>query len=193
MASRRPPVPRSSRGGARPGAGARPVSGGGRPRTLPRSGHVSAEPTPTVERETQKRPPRLFTIRFAMLFVIAIFALVTLIPTVRAYLVQRAEISQLESEVAAAEQREQNLRAELARWEDPAYVAAQARDRLSFVMPGETAYKVIDPDFVVPVEPTLPEDSVGPGLPALEDLVDISSEQPWFSSVRDSIRIAGEN
>lgn len=199
MASRRPPVPRGSRGGpSRPNSGgARPGPGASRPPGNSSRGRASrssnSAEAPIIEREEQKRPPRLFTIRFVMLFVIAVFALVTLIPTVRAYLVQRSEIAQLEQEVEAAEQREKDLRAELARWEDPAYVAAQARERLAFVMPGETAYRVIDPDFVEPEDPELAEDSVEAGLPALEDLVDVSDDQPWFSSIRDSIRVAGEN
>jgi len=199
VASRRPPAPRGSRGAARPsGAGS---ARAGSPRGSSRASNGPRVSTsrsaraeePLIEREEQKRPPRLFTIRFAMLFVIAIFALVTLIPTVRAYLTQRSEIAQLEQQVADAEQREQNLRAELSRWEDPAYVAAQARERLAFVMPGETAYKVIDPDFVEEPEPLLPDDNVHAGLPALEDLVDVSNDQPWFSSIKDSIRVAGEN
>lgn len=177
MASRRPPAPRGSRGGARPRA----------------STGRSEQPSVQVERTEQQRPPRLFTIRFAILFVIAIFALVTLIPTVRAFLTQRSEIAQLEKDVADAEQREDSLRAELLRWEDPAFVAAQARERLAFVMPGETAYKVIDPDFVQEPEPVVPDEDVHAGVPNLEDLVDVATEQPWFSSIKDSIRVAGEN
>src|SRR5690625_6013579 len=99
----------------------------------------------------------------------------------------RAENTQLEQEDEAAEEREAHLRAELARWEDPAYVAAQARERLAFVMPGETAYKVIDPDFVEPEEPALSDAEVPAGLPALEDLVDVSTDQPWLRSVQDFI------
>jgi len=179
----------ASRAGTAPGNG--PSKSGGRSRS--RGARGASRTNLAVEREQQHRPPRLFTIRFAMLFVIAIFALVTLFPTVRAYLTQRAEIAELEQEVEAAEQREADLRAELSRWEDPAYVAAQARDRLAFVMPGETAYKVIDPSFVEPEEPALAEGEVDSGLPALEDLVDVSTDQPWYSSIKDSIRVAGEN
>jgi len=179
----------ASRAGTAPGNG--PSKSGGRSRS--RGARGASRTNLAVEREQQHRPPRLFTIRFAMLFVIAIFALVTLFPTVRAYLTQRAEIAELEQEVEAAEQREADLRAELSRWEDPAYVAAQARERLAFVMPGETAYKVIDPGFVEPEEPALGECEVDSGLPALVDLVDVSTDQPWYSSIQDSIRVAGEN
>src|SRR5690625_440751 len=190
VSSRRPPAPRGSRGGARPGNTGRPSGPGRSAKPAPNGKSGRA---PAVERQAKQRPPRLFTIRVAMLFVILIFALITLLPTVRAYLTQRAEIAQLEQEVAAAEDREADLRAELARWEDPAYVAAQARERLAFVLPGETAYKVIDPDFVKPEEPIEADAEVHSGLPTLEDLVDVSATQPWYASVKDSIRVAGEN
>src|SRR5690606_10167358 len=77
--------------------------------------------------------------------------------------------------------------AELDRWSDEAYVAARARERLSFVMPGETAYRVIDPETVT--EPPAVEDEgplAGPALPAGSAL------QPWYTTVWESVRIAGE-
>ncbi len=36
------------------------------------------------------------------------------------------------------------LNEDLARWEDPAYIEAEARDRLFFMYPGESTYLVID-------------------------------------------------
>jgi len=36
------------------------------------------------------------------------------------------------------------LTTQRARWNDPAYIRAQARDRLFYVMPGETSYLVIN-------------------------------------------------
>ncbi len=39
-----------------------------------------------------------------------------------------------------------DLTESLGKWRDPAYVEAQARARLHFVRPGETAYVVISPD-----------------------------------------------
>jgi cell division protein FtsB len=111
-----------------------------------------------------------------------------LFPTVRAYLGQRAELDALAADVAASEQRAENLRAELDRWDDPAYVAAQARQRLSYVMPGETSYRVIDPEIVqdeAPAEdPT--GDATGPRVPTGADVA------PWYTSVWESVRIAGE-
>ncbi len=82
----------------------------------------------------------------------AIFVLlgIMLVPTVRAWLSQRDDYAALQSQVAEQERTVQWLRAELEAWKDPAYVEAQARERLTFVYPGETAYQVIDLDRVTP-------------------------------------------
>ncbi|NLE72964.1 MAG: septum formation initiator family protein [Actinomycetales bacterium] len=109
-----------------------------------------------------------------------------LFPTVRAYLAQRAELAALAGQVAAAEQAERDLQRELDRWEDDAYVAAQARERLSYVLPGETAYRVIDPEVVVEEEPEDgPEPADGPTLP------DGGAVAPWYATVWDSLAAAG--
>ena len=110
-----------------------------------------------------------------------------LFPTVRAYLGQRAELDALAADVAASEQRAADLRAELDRWDDPAYVAAQARERLSYVMPGETSYRVIDPEIVQDEVSAVEGDSgAGPRVPTGADVA------PWYTSVWESVRIAGE-
>ena len=38
------------------------------------------------------------------------------------------------------------LEAEIARWDDPAYIEAQARDRLYYVFPGDRSYLVVGDD-----------------------------------------------
>lgn len=125
--------------------------------------------------------------RALALGVVLLVAFSVLLPTVRAYLGQRAELESLAAEVAAMEQNHEELQAELDRWSDEAYVAARARERLSFVMPGETAYRVIDPDVVA--EPPAVENEAGPlagpALPAGSAL------QPWYTTVWESVQIAG--
>lgn len=49
-----------------------------------------------------------------------------------------------EQEIRDRQSRVDELETELARWDDPAYVKAQARERLGWVMPGETGYRVVD-------------------------------------------------
>ena len=62
----------------------------------------------------------------------------------RQYLVQRAEINRLSRQVHEQQRRVVELQAERERWDDPAYIKAQARKRLHFCMPGETCYVTID-------------------------------------------------
>lgn len=73
-----------------------------------------------------------------------VVALAALVPTVNSYVAQRQQLAQLRAQVAQQEQDVEALRAQVARWDDPAYVAAQARERLLFAMPGETQYRLTD-------------------------------------------------
>lgn len=84
------------------------------------------------------------TKRLAVLAAILVVLALMLIPTLRGYLGQRAQIAALEEEVAQRSAAVDRLDGELARWEDPAYVEQQARARLKFVRPGETSYQVLD-------------------------------------------------
>ena len=96
-------------------------------------------------------------------------------PTQR-YFAQRAQINALVQQVNASEERVVKAKAELERWNDPAYVKAQARARLHFVMPGETQYIVIDPSSKTQNE------------------IKVSSDVPldvaWYQRVISSIQLA---
>lgn len=72
-------------------------------------------------------------------------------PSLSTYVQQRREISELRASVEEHRGAVEDVDAERARWKDPAYVRAQARDRLFYVMPGETQLNVID-DIMMPVE-----------------------------------------
>lgn len=134
------------------------------------------------------RLARLLSVRALVLSVVLLVAFTVLFPTVRAYLGQRAELDALAAEVAEAAQTEEDLAAELDRWDDDAYVAAQARERLRYVLPGETAYRVIDADSVVeePVADGAADGPVaGPAVPAG------GAGTPWYATVWDSLEVAG--
>ena len=66
--------------------------------------------------------------------------------SLRIYFSQAHEISATKAEIAERQQRIRDLQGELARWDDEAYVRTQARDRLGWVVPGETGYAVIGAD-----------------------------------------------
>jgi cell division protein FtsB len=129
----------------------------------------------------------MFTVRAMVLFVVLLLAFVLLFPTVRAYLAQQAENRALAQEVADARERTEDLGAELERWDDEAYVVAQARERLAFVRPGETAYRVVDPEVVPdPTEPVVPAAGSGPAL------APDGTTTPWYTTIWESARVAGE-
>jgi cell division protein FtsB len=133
---------------------------------------------------------QLLSVRTLVLGVVVLSAFTLLFPTVRACLGQRAELDALAAHVTQAEQEEDDLRSELDRWHNPAYVAAQARERLSYVMPGETAYRVVDPEVVVEdpvVEGAPAEPTDGPTLPT------DSEAAPWYTTVWESVSVAGES
>lgn len=129
------------------------------------------------------RVPRLFTIRAMVFSCVLLLAFVLVYPTLHAYLEQRVEVDQLRAEVEAARERNDNLEADLGRWDDPAYVTAQARERLSFVLPGEKAFRVVDPETV----PDTPPAADGPA-----SVLDAGSTLPWYATVWESLEVAGE-
>ena len=82
--------------------------------------------------------------RRAAILASAVCAVVLLLAyPLREYAAQRAEINSLREQSAAASRQVAELTEQQRRWQDPAYVRAQARERLHYVMPGETPYVVI--------------------------------------------------
>jgi hypothetical protein len=112
-------------------------------------------------------------------------AFVLVFPTLRQYLDQQVQLQQLRAEVAQAEARGEDLQAELDRWSDPAYVEAQARSRLAFVMPGERALRVADPE-IVPPDAATEDEAAGPVGGETDD-----PTRPWYARVWDSVQVAG--
>jgi len=74
-----------------------------------------------------------------VLFVVAI----TLAPPLQRYFAQRAQINALRVQLHDSQATLEAATNDLARWNDPAYVASQARSRLHYVFPGEHQYIVI--------------------------------------------------
>ncbi|MGH3675246.1 MAG: FtsB family cell division protein [Mycobacterium sp.] len=113
--------------------------------------------------------------RAAILAAVVCVLTLTIAGPVRTYFAQRTEMKQL----AATEAR---LRAEIAELEqqkvklaDPVYIAAQARERLGFVMPGEIPYQV-----------QLPPTGAVPGGPGDEAFAARAGE-PWYTSLWHTI------
>src|SRR3954453_10167501 len=75
---------------------------------------------------------------------LVILSIVVLAPSLRMLVEQRQQIAELQSSLDQQKQTVADLKEQRARWDDPAYIKAQARDRLFYVMPGEYPYLIID-------------------------------------------------
>ncbi|WP_461008664.1 FtsB family cell division protein [Streptomyces capparidis] len=111
-----------------------------------------------VYRASGRRPAPQRRSRFTGRAAVLAFVLCTLVvalayPT-RQYIAQRAEIAEQRDETRRARERVEQLRREKARWQDPAYVRAQAREHLHYVMPGETGFTLVTPGGSGDAEPS---------------------------------------
>jgi hypothetical protein len=101
----------------------------------------------------------------------------------RAYLQQRSHINALKSQITQHNANIDALETEKKRWNDPAYVQEQARQRLGYVMPGEKTYLVLD-QHGKPVEAPASLDN-----PAT---VTAASRPAWWSNAWGSVELAGD-
>ncbi|OAH14163.1 FtsB family cell division protein [Streptomyces jeddahensis] len=117
----------------------------------------------------QARRSRL-TGRAALLALVLCSLIVALAYPIRQYVAQRAEIEDLERQRKQARERVEELRDLKARWKDDAYAEQRIRERLHYVMPGETGYIVIDPH---PVKQTRTHER--------------AADRPWYANVWDGV------
>jgi cell division protein FtsB len=124
-----------------------------------------------AERESEQRFGSAAR-RAAILAAVVCVLTLTIAGPVRTYFGQRTEMRQLK-------ETEEQLRAQIAELEqqkvklaDPVYIAAQARERLGFVMPGD-----------IPFEVQLPPGAVAPGGPGAVETQTAPSGQPWYTSL----------
>jgi cell division protein FtsB len=131
--------------------------------------------------------PEVLTVRLLVLSVVVLLAVVLLLPTVRGAVQQAGHLDDLRSELAAHQAEQERLAVELGRWEDRSYVEEQARSRLSFVMPSDRVWWVVDPDAVAEpdVDPVTGE-AVGAGPVGTRTAPDV----PWYQSVWESWQVA---
>jgi cell division protein FtsB len=118
----------------------------------------------------------------AVVTVAFIFA-ITLAPPLQHYFAQRAQINSLRAQVNDSNNALEKAREELAKWNDPEYVATQARQRLHFVFPGERQYIVLD-------APKSEEEANGPVAP-ISTL--IPNGLPWYGRLIASITTTNVN
>lgn len=78
-----------------------------------------------------------------LVLVLAVLAM-SYASSMRAYLEQKDHLESLRASIAASEDNIAEMQREKRRLDDPAYIEAQAKSRLGWVMPGEIGFQVID-------------------------------------------------
>ncbi len=135
----------------------------------------------------RSRPPMIRPV--TMLSGVVVVLVLLLAPYVRPWVTQRSQLAEGDEQVRELQRQVEELTAERRRWDDPAYVRAQARERLHFVMPGETGYVVLDD--AKPTQRTPDPRSAAAALPSTSQGTGTDSG-PWYARVWNSVQIAGD-
>jgi cell division protein FtsB len=113
--------------------------------------------------------------RAAILAAVVCVLTLTIAGPVRTYFAQRTEMKQLEATEAQLREQISELEQQKDKLADPVFIAAQARERLGFVMPGEIPYQV-----------QLPPGAMLPGTPAGEPAA-VTNGDPWYTALWHTI------
>jgi cell division protein FtsB len=113
--------------------------------------------------------------RAAILAAVVCVLTLTIAGPVRTYFAQRTEMRQLAASEAGLRRQIANLEQQKVKLADPAYIAAQARERLGFVKPGDIPYQV-----QLPPTAALPAGRGSQAAPA-------ATNDPWYTSLWHTI------
>lgn len=185
---RRSPASRPAKPGeakrGRAGAGTSAAKAGNRPKAEPRRVPENL-PAPvtepirqayaeSVEHHAEQRLGSAAR-RAAILAVVVCVLTLTIAGPVRTFFAQRTEMQQLATAESQLRSQIANLEQQKVKLADPVYIAAQARERLGFVMPGDIPYQVQLPPGAV-TTPVAPAPS-----PTAK------SNQPWYTALWHTI------
>lgn len=119
----------------------------------------------------------------AILAVLLLAVAAVLAPFLRAWVEQQGRISALHSDIRNREQAVADLKLADERWKDPNYVITQARERFTYVMPGEVGYVVLD-------TPRTVTDKRNPSGAAARQAA--ASKGSWVGTLWSSVEVAGQ-
>lgn len=138
----------------------------------------------TLAREESAPERWLRTIRLSgfsvLMLALLVLAIIVLAPNLRVMFDQRQQIAALQNEVATAGDSVSALTSDVARWDDPAYIESQARERLFYVFPGDVSYLVVG-------EPG--EATTANGQPISKDIQ--TTQVDWLKGLLTSVYTAG--
>ena len=168
--------PRRGRsGGTRRRASSRPVRAASRGSADSRPGRrTTRRPARST---TARRGPR-FTGRAVLLGALVLLLALTLAGPLRQYVAGRQDLAELAAEHDALSQRAADLQAQLDRQADPAYISQQARERLTYGLPGDRLVVV--------------GDAGGPGdtAAAPAETAHSGAAVPWYEGLLGSVASA---
>ncbi len=113
--------------------------------------------------------------RAAILAAVVCVLTLTIAGPVRTYFAQRTEMNQLKTVEAQLRSQIADLEQQKIKLADPVFIAAQARERLGFVMPGDIPYQV-----------QLPPGAAAPPVTG-PDAPEVVSSDPWYTSLWHTI------
>ncbi|WP_456695369.1 FtsB family cell division protein [Aeromicrobium sp. P5_D10] len=128
----------------------------------------------------ERSGPRLTT-RAIVLLAVVLLLLASYTSTLHAWWEQRSEIQATKAEIAMRKLAIADLEDQKERWDDPAYVKQQAKERFGWVLPGEVGYRVKGSDGKVQ----------GAAVPTLDVPTQAKSPQ-WYDKLWGSVEAAGK-
>lgn len=150
--------------------------------TLPRKFSARTAPDWKIVWEGQNRTHQISVHMIAIIGFAALAALIVVTP-LSSFIAQQEQIRSLSAELETRHKHISELEQSIALWNDPDYVRAQARDRLGYVIPGETLYIVSG-------------GADDPAKAAQEKIDRANNERraitPFYVTMWDSISIAGK-
>jgi len=135
-----PRTPRRAGPPRRASAGQTRVPSGRAASAHPAPGRTGSGRAPGAARRTTAPQPNRFTSRATLLGLVLGALLLAYAYPVRIYLEQQSRIAALRASQAAQQSRINEKADESAKWDDPAYQAAQATQTLQMVPPGSIGY-----------------------------------------------------
>jgi cell division protein FtsB len=128
-----------------------------------------------------EQPRARFTGRALVLLLVLAALVASYASSLRAYVDQRGHIGSLQAQIEDSREAIADLEREKKRWDDDAYVIAQARARFAFGFPGEIGYQVLDEEG----RPLGHDDTLSEPEPVAED------RPEWWERTLDSVEVAG--
>ena len=117
---------------------------------------------------------------FSLLVIgLTVLGVAILAPQLQILVQQRQQVADLQANVDLLKKNLTAVQKQRARWDDPAYIRTQARDRLYYVMPGEINFLVVGGTAVEPTRIDTPTASL------------TTTDTNWVSAALNSVLLAG--